>query len=244
MELVKVSLNGILSSIVIATGILLTLGLTPAICQSKETSANGGVTAGTADSNPDGPDYADQVFQLQSSAWKASQMPLKVWISDGKGVPGYRDQYRQIFIDALNTWKKAMDGKVSWVPCNSRDDASFVCVWVGSIEDVEQHGPTFGEFGNTSIGQLGLGADAQNDQAEIFMTTRGKSECLADDVMRGLCLHEIGHALGCKGHSPNRHDVMFPSVNKLNREELSARDIATMAKIYANNARVKQDTAK
>ena len=46
-----------------------------------------------------------------------------------------------------------------------------------------------------------------------------------------VVLHEVGHALGIKGHSKNRYDVMYPSDNTY-RNALSNRDINTIKTIY------------
>jgi hypothetical protein len=221
-------------------GILLTvlIGLSPLQCFAQESVENKAVNIGTSD-------YVDQLHQVKTSAWKAARFPLKVWIADGKGVHAYSDSYRQLFIDGLNCWQGAMDGKMSWTLCGTRDKADIICNWLGSLAELDQHAPAFGEYGDTSLGQFGLGDNIEYDQNEIFITTCGPEAALADNVMRILCLHEIGHALGCQGHSPDHADVMYPKVNKANWGGLTERDKATMLKIYAHNPRVlKGTTAK
>jgi predicted Zn-dependent protease len=43
-------------------------------------------------------------------------------------------------------------------------------------------------------------------------------------------LHELGHALGLWGHSPERTDIMFASVQV--RSKITARDLNTLKKVY------------
>lgn len=52
--------------------------------------------------------------------------------------------------------------------------------------------------------------------------------------------HEMGHALGLGGHSPEPADVMFAGMTEENAGGLSARDRETLRKLYAkpNGARV------
>jgi hypothetical protein len=49
------------------------------------------------------------------------------------------------------------------------------------------------------------------------------------------CLHEVGHALGMHGHSPNNHDVMFPSVTLVGRTGLTERDKNTIRLMYKSS---------
>ena len=46
-------------------------------------------------------------------------------------------------------------------------------------------------------------------------------------------LHEMGHALGLGGHSPDPGDVMYPSIDA-GQEGLSARDRRTLERLYAS----------
>ena len=46
-------------------------------------------------------------------------------------------------------------------------------------------------------------------------------------------LHEMGHALGLGGHSPERGDIMYESISGSSLDGLSPRDRATLTALYA-----------
>lgn len=56
-------------------------------------------------------------------------------------------------------------------------------------------------------------------------------EAVDDDFLYFSALHEIGHALGFRGHSPNENDVMYAQA-KAPKLNLSQRDINTMNVFY------------
>src|SRR5262249_32317709 len=51
-------------------------------------------------------------------------------------------------------------------------------------------------------------------------------------LVEKICLHEMGHALGMNGHSPNSRDVMYSSANLDDKPVLSERDKNTIRKLY------------
>lgn len=57
---------------------------------------------------------------------------------------------------------------------------------------------------------------------------------ISDNQMRFISLHEVGHALGLIGHSPNPADIMFlgESLADITRY-LSERDRQTLIRLYA-----------
>ena len=96
----------------------------------------------------------------------------------------------------------------------------------------------------TSEHEAGLeGAIEMKIRADDHTAAAGNIVILAKDGPQALsfrdgvlitktCLHEIGHALGMHGHSPNNHDVMFLAATPEPIAKLSDRDKATIRKIY------------
>ena len=70
--------------------------------------------------------------------------------------------------------------------------------------------------------------------AQILVTARWGDDHVADlhDVYATV-LHEMGHALGIGGHSPDPQDIMYASASETATTGLSERDRATLAELYA-----------
>lgn len=70
--------------------------------------------------------------------------------------------------------------------------------------------------------------------SRILVTGRWREGHVADlhDVY-AVVLHEMGHALGLGGHSPDAGDVMFPSVSERAGTGLSSRDRNTLRLLYS-----------
>jgi predicted Zn-dependent protease len=49
-------------------------------------------------------------------------------------------------------------------------------------------------------------------------------------LLRNIIAHELGHALGLLGHSPNNNDMMFNITDEYSR--ISERDLNTLNKLY------------
>jgi predicted Zn-dependent protease len=50
--------------------------------------------------------------------------------------------------------------------------------------------------------------------------------------IEAVAAHEFGHALGIDGHSPDRHDLMYPYHYIGTPGAISARDLATLTGLY------------
>jgi len=49
-------------------------------------------------------------------------------------------------------------------------------------------------------------------------------------TLRNIVAHELGHAIGLLGHSPNNGDLMFPITDEHSR--ISERDLNTIKRLY------------
>lgn len=70
--------------------------------------------------------------------------------------------------------------------------------------------------------------------ARILVTAQydDRERAVLDDLYLTM-LHEVGHALGLNGHSPDPGDVMYPRVTGHARGALSPRDRETLRRLYA-----------
>jgi tetratricopeptide (TPR) repeat protein len=187
--------------------------------------------------DPHGPDFwASITKQGLPRRWPPEKLPIKIFVDSGSLVSGMHESFRQILIDSLEAWMKAAQGRLSYQQVARPDQADLVCDWTSNPGEVTGKG-TESEQGVAHI----FGRDSGQGSVEISRATvriltidKEKSEELpvSDDMMKKTCLHEIGHALGLMGHSPNSHDVMFFSESPTVWPVLSKRDKATLLRLY------------
>ena len=176
--------------------------------------------------------------------WTREKLPIKVFIADGRGVPGYRDFFYAALVDAFNQWMWALNNRLAWQLVPNESNADVVCTWTDSRSDFQLH--KFTEQGETQLQQMPLA----NNPNEFFISHATIKICtklmfgirpLIGNEVNNTCIHEVGHALGLNGHSPHWGDVMFPCSAPTNLlyggaplERLSSRDIATINYLYAS----------
>lgn len=155
--------------------------------------------------------------------WAKRQMPLRVFLPpppDG------------LFEDPEAIRDAVRDGVLAWTDVASPGVPSFTFVESARLADVpivwarEPDGDWYIAYCTFRIDFFSrrFGVD------HILVTAR-RGEVVADihDIYATM-LHEMGHALGLGGHSPDSGDIMHPRVLA---EELSERDRATLRALYA-----------
>jgi len=158
--------------------------------------------------------------------WPEKQMPLKVHLPrppDGlfEEPDGIFDSVR----DGVMDWTDvAAPGVPSFVFVENKGDADIPIVWAA-----EPDGGWYIAFCNYE----GHALTNRFDVSHILVTARWGDGRVADlhDVYDTM-LHEMGHALGLAGHSPNPKDVMAPNVGG-SQTGLTDRDRNTLKALYA-----------
>ncbi|MBY0549595.1 MAG: tetratricopeptide repeat protein [Candidatus Obscuribacterales bacterium] len=183
-------------------------------------------------------DYYNEAILGHRIRWQPDQMPVRVFIADGTGKHGYQPQFRALLKDAFAKWQAASEDRVTFQFVDSAPNALITCTWV---DDPKVLKSTI-KKGDTKLSSLSGALIKAN--IRLLLGTGGMN----DPLMQFTALHEIGHAIGLQGHSPNPNDVMFFSANAGHRNHgLTPRDINTVRKVYAadlfaNNVTADHDT--
>jgi predicted Zn-dependent protease len=206
------------------------------IGQSLRLALVGAPSALNTDSEPafaaaDGT-YLPDVCKQGMYHWSASHMPIKVFISNGADVPGYRSTFNGMIRDSFDRWSQASGSKISWKQVSDRNAADVTVDWTTQVKQLPQ-GTEAGETNaltrlNTATNQGIIYG------ARMHFLTQLNGEAFSDNEMFRTCLHEAGHALGLQGHSTDPQDVMYYAISKRQQPILSDRDRQTMATLYKN----------
>lgn len=189
------------------------------------------------------PDYYAEVTAGGQRRWSRRSLPLKVFIANGtdergRPVRGFVPDYNFVVMESLNDWMQACGAKLSYVIVPSIAQSDIAFCWSDELSlatqgghQIEQ-GLTYTEVAPQPV------ADGSYEfvRAKITMLVldRSSGASLNRDQMKRSCLHELGHALGLQGHSNLGQDIMFYSEAPLVQPQLSQRDRATIAKLYAS----------
>lgn len=140
--------------------------------------------------------------------------PISVYIAPAP--PGYRQSVHQ----ALQTWSKALDGRLKTVEVASPSEAQIKVVWVNGFVSPSQGGET--EF--------------MEGEATVTIKVNG----LPYNMIEGNILHELGHALGIANHSHQNDDIMksgraWRSMTEYRNyaPQLSSRDVEAIRRLYS-----------
>jgi tetratricopeptide (TPR) repeat protein len=191
---------------------------------------------GERGSDPQQPDYYPGVLEKNKCfRWTRDHLPLRVYVQNGYGTPGFRDSFARALFDSFSEWSKATQNRVVFAYVPQANQADIDVSWTGDPYDIRQSGS------DVEQGICLLRASARSNEdfiridhatVRILTLDRETHHPLSDDDMKKTCLHELGHALGLHGHSTNNHDIMFFSVSPTVWPVLSKRDKATIMRIY------------
>ena len=175
-------------------------------------------------------------------------MPLPVYVAPPSIPDALQDEFDpqdpQVFVGAvlraLATWERELEGLVSFRLVSDRRDAKLELRLLG--EEAPAPHPDLQVLGKTPIaracrvrgGDPGQGRlDVSFQVPEVDLYIADYFGLLAPDQVEWIALHEIGHALGMRSHSPIPADVMYEVVrDRVSVRELSLEDVNSFVSLY------------
>lgn len=167
-------------------------------------------------------------FKDGVARWKTGS-PVSVYIDRPHSIRGHQPHFEQLVLNALRAWEQASGGAVKFVQVSDRRRANIRCAFVDNprvLDSPIKEGET-----RTTCRLDGL----RNADIKILTIDRRTGQPQSDHEIHATALHELGHALGIAGHSPDYRDIMFFSGGGSDEmRSLSNRDVATLRALYSS----------
>ena len=180
-------------------------------------------------------DYFDHITTFSDGKiTRFTQMPIRVYIAPmPMGIEGV-ETYLKSFRYAMREWEAAADGGIQFQETAATDNADIRVRW-------QRSGLT--QIIDTTLGKTGLIRLSETDfEVGMVLALResGSAGLLSEEKMRTVCLHELGHAIGLWGHSPDSADMLFFAATA---QRPTGRDKTTLHKVYATPPHTPQHEA-
>jgi predicted Zn-dependent protease len=181
------------------------------------------------------PDYFSEATAPGVARWADSYMPMKIFIAPASEVKSYKPAFANALREAFKQWVDASGGAISvrYVDAPSADGVT--CSFIDDPHQISN--PTEGGEARISFDSSGI---IRKARLKICTQNSATGTPEEGDLVKNLCLHEVGHILGLTNHSSDNHDVMFGFRAYPANTKLSDRDKATIRKLYAQQSKAQQ----
>jgi hypothetical protein len=181
--------------------------------------------------------------------WNESEFPLAVYVEPPVIPPELAldlagrapEDYVAAVERAFRLWESGLEGLVRFERVAEEGDAELVLRL--TAESVDADDPDVQVLGTTPLGGAcsALGGEPSEGRLavrfevpELRVHVADDFSLLLPDQVERIALHEIGHALGMRTHSPIPADLMYPVVrDRLPRGELGTEDVNSFVSLYS-----------
>ncbi len=172
--------------------------------------------------------YYRQVTTDHPIRWCSNSLPIRVAITDGKEVPNFQPEFIDIAKGSFIDWANASQGRIRLVFVSDPRKADIEVVWTADPKDLPN--PAEAGFADFSY----RGNCLTKGTIKLLTVSMDRSQTITTKHLRKACLHEVGHILGLRGHSPDPADVMFYSLPVEDKWLMpSSRDVETIVRLYS-----------
>ncbi len=208
-----------------------------------------------ASSKPSNEDYLDSVLTASKNrVFKFQNMPVPVYIT-APPDPAYASAVVAAFAD----WDRRTEGLIKFTTVTQPNSARIKVTWSHLGIKPDKDASTLGAHTVTKwtkkpsgrLSLLSVGAipvplyipspgpkyTVPPQVIEVNLDLVESNEAEARYLtLRNIVAHELGHAVGLLGHSPNKGDLMYPITDEHSR--ISQRDLNTVKRLYEKKATV------
>ncbi|MEW5821466.1 MAG: matrixin family metalloprotease [Cyanobacteriota bacterium] len=172
----------------------------------------------------------EAAFNGQIMRWQTSNMPLKVYIeTNPKRIQNFNAVFNDYVKTGIEMWSEVTGNKINFKYVNSPNIADIKVFWITNFIDADlAFKQKMSPLGKTSPDYR----DNELYNMEMrLVTTDPHGKTLDKEEMQAVACHEMGHALGIFGHSPDPKDIMYWSSSSVLKP--SPGDISTMNLLYS-----------
>lgn len=181
--------------------------------------------------------------------WPTERMPLAVFVArpeipasaQNEFRPRDPARYREAAEKALGLWEAELEGEVRFRAVDSAEESDL---WIrllperapSPVAEKEILGRASAVLDACRAANWDLEADRREvsfEVPEIEVYLADQHGLLLPDQVEMIAAHELGHALGMRGHSPHPADLMYPVVpDRKVAKALSDRDVRSFLSLY------------
>lgn len=163
--------------------------------------------------------YLEYVFPPGDELKKWASFPVKVYVEPKK--------YKTICQKAFMQWQERSAKIVSFAFVPTPQEAQIILTFRDKLENSSTESSYIAGVSKPYY----KGNNIEKSEIKILTIDPNTRAELEDSFIYFATLHEIGHSLGMKGHSPDTNDVMFAQSEK-SKTELTQRDLNTISLFY------------